>query len=78
LGSGAREDDRLEQADAIDPDGVEQQGEPASGMDEIGESAPSEANFDETMAITEAQELIQVTAYSAALSGHGSTWLRFG
>jgi hypothetical protein len=38
-------------------------------MGEIDENAPSEANFDETMSIVEAQESIQVTANSAALSG---------
>jgi len=40
-----------------------------SGMGEIDENAPSEANFDETMSIVEAQESIQVTANSGALSG---------
>ena len=40
-----------------------------SGMGEIGENAPNEANFDETMSIVEAQESIQVTANSGALSG---------
>ena len=39
----------------------------ASGR--IGENAPNEANFDETMSIVEAQESIQVTANSGALSG---------
>jgi hypothetical protein len=40
-----------------------------SGMGEIGENAPSEANFDETMSIVEAQESIQVTANSGDLPG---------
>jgi len=69
LGSGDRQDDRLEQADAIDPDGVEQRGDRMSGMGEIDENAPSEANFDESMSIVEAQESIQFTADSGALSG---------
>ena len=38
-------------------------------MGEIGENAPNEANFDETMSIVEPQESIQVTANSGALSG---------
>jgi len=46
--------DRRERADVIDPDGVEQHGDLMSGMGEIGENAPSEANFDETMSIMEA------------------------
>jgi len=41
---------------------------PQSGVGESGEDAPSEANFAETMTIAEAQEAIQVTANSAALS----------
>jgi hypothetical protein len=69
LGSGDRQDDRLEQADVIDPDGVEQHEDLLSGMGAIGENAPSEANSDETMSIVEAQESIQVTANSGALSG---------
>ena len=68
-GSGDGQDDRLERADVIDPDGVEKHGDEMSGMGEIGENAPSEANFDETMSIVEAQESIQVTANSGALSG---------
>jgi hypothetical protein len=69
FGSGEGQDDRLEPAYAIDPDGVEQHGDELSGTGEIGENAPSEANFDETMSVVEAQELVQVTANSAALSG---------
>jgi len=38
-------------------------------MGEIGENAPSEANFGETMSIVEPQVPIQVTANSGALSG---------
>jgi hypothetical protein len=38
-------------------------------MGEIGENAASEANFDETMSIVEAQALIQVTANYGALPG---------
>ena len=49
FGSGAGQDDRLERADVIDPDGVEQHGDLMSGMGEIGENAPNEANFDETI-----------------------------
>jgi hypothetical protein len=139
FGSADGLDDRLERADVIDPDGVEQHEDLLSGMGEIGENAPSEetvartpgdlvptllrgngspgrsavcrprrrraskigrshagawerdspaltdlpsdgnpvllrqtpneANFDETMSIVEAQESIQVTADSGALSG---------
>jgi len=39
-----------------------------SGMGEISENPPSEANFDKTMSIVEAQEFIQVTANPGALS----------
>jgi len=53
----------------IDPDGVEQHVDPTSEMGEIGENAPSEANFDETMSIAEAQAPMQVTASSGALWG---------
>ncbi|MGO8841376.1 MAG: hypothetical protein ACLQF1_09670 [Methyloceanibacter sp.] len=35
----------------IDRDGVEQYGDETSGMGEIGENAPNEANFGETMTI---------------------------
>ena len=35
----------------IDPDGVETHGDELSVMGEIGENAPNEANFDETMSI---------------------------
>jgi len=52
----------------IDRDGVEQHGDESGGTGEIGENAPSEANFDETVSIVEAQESIQVTANSSALS----------
>jgi len=48
----------LERADAIDPDGVARQGDLMSGMGEIGENAPSEANFNETMNIMEPHEPI--------------------
>ena len=40
-----------------------------SGIGEIGENAPNEANFDETMSTAEAQRSIQVTANSGALRG---------
>jgi len=53
----------------IDPDGVEQHGDERGEMGEIGENAPNEADFDEAMRIVEAQEPIQVTANSGALSG---------
>ncbi len=68
---GARDgrDDRLEWADVVDPDGVEQHGDLMNGTGEIDENAPSEANFDETMSIAETQESTQVTANSGALSG---------
>jgi len=69
FGSGDGLDDRLERADVIDPDGAEQHGDLTSGMGEIGENAPSEANSGETMSIVEAQEHIQVTADSGALAG---------
>ncbi len=62
-------DARLERADVIDPDGTEHHGDLVSGMGEIDENVPSEANFAETMSIVEAQEIIQVTANSAAFSG---------
>ncbi|MGO9463539.1 MAG: hypothetical protein ACLQVF_05170, partial [Isosphaeraceae bacterium] len=68
FGSGDGLGDRLERMDVIDPDGVEQHGDEQSGMGEIGENAPSEANFDETTSIVEAQESIQVTAETGALS----------
>jgi len=69
FGSGRGQDDRLEWADVIDPDGVQKHEDEPSEMGEISENAPSEANFDETMSIVEAQESIQVTANSGALSG---------
>ncbi len=67
--SGDGLDDRYDRVDAIDPDGVEQPRDERNGIGEIGENAPNEANFDETMSIAEPQESIQVTANSAALSG---------
>jgi len=67
FGSGDGFDDHLGRADAIDPNGVEQHGVPASEIGEIGENAPSEANIGESMGIVEAQESIQVTANSGAL-----------
>ena len=69
FGSGDRQDDRLERADTIDPEGVEQPGDERNGIGEIGENAPNEANFAETMSSVETQEPAQVTANSAALSG---------
>ncbi|MGO9916662.1 MAG: hypothetical protein ACLQIB_18435 [Isosphaeraceae bacterium] len=69
FGSGDGFGDRLERTDAIDPDGVEQHGDELSGMGEIDENAPSEANLGETTSIVEAQEPTQVTANSGALSG---------
>jgi hypothetical protein len=67
LGDGL--DDRLGPANVIDPDGVERHGDEMNGTGEIGEGAPSEANFAETMSIVEAQEFIQVAANPGALSG---------
>jgi len=67
--SGDRLDNRFARADAIDPDGVEQHGDELNWASEIDENTPSEANFAETMSIVEAQELIQVTANSGAVSG---------
>jgi len=55
FGSGDGPDDHLGCADVIDPDGVEQHGAHMSETGEIGENAPSEANFDEAMSIVEAQ-----------------------
>ncbi len=43
--------------------------EEMSGTGEIDENAPSEANFDETVSIVEAQEAIRLMANSGALSG---------
>ncbi len=40
-----------------------------SEMGEIGENAPNEANFDETISIAEAQKSIQLTADSGARPG---------
>jgi hypothetical protein len=62
-------DDRLERADVIDPDGVEQHGHFTWVMGEIDENAPSEANFDERTRIVKVQDSVQVTANSGALSG---------
>ncbi len=69
FGSGDGRDDRLERADVIDPNGVEQHGHERNGIGEIGKDAPSEANFDQTMSSVEAQESIQVTANSGPPSG---------
>jgi len=69
FGPGDGQGDRLERPDVIDPDGVEQHGDERGEMGEIGENAPSEANFEETISIVEAQEAIQVTANTGALSG---------
>jgi hypothetical protein len=68
FGSGVGPVDRVERAEMIDLDGVEQHGDPTSGIGEIGENAPNEPNFAETMSIVEAPESIQVTANSGALS----------
>jgi hypothetical protein len=69
FGSPHGQGDRLERAAMIDPDAVEQHGDEMNGMGENGENAPSEANFDETVSNVEAQESIQVTPDSGALSG---------
>ncbi len=69
FGSGRGQDDRLEWADVIDPDGVGQHGDLMNGAGEIDENAPSEANFAEARSIVEAQESIQVTPNSGALAG---------
>ncbi len=69
VGSGDGLDDRLERTDVIDPDGVERHGDLMTGMGENGENAPSEANFDETIRVVEAQEAIQVTTDSGGVSG---------
>ncbi len=58
--------DRLERAEMIDPHSVQQDGDEMSGMGEIGENAPNEANFAESTSIVEAQDSIQVTANSRA------------
>ncbi|MGO9465665.1 MAG: hypothetical protein ACLQVF_16110 [Isosphaeraceae bacterium] len=50
------------------PDGVENHDDELSGTSEIGENAPNEANFAESMSIVEAQGPIQVTADSGARS----------
>jgi hypothetical protein len=69
FGSGDGQDDRLDRSDVIDRDGVEPHGDEITGMGEIGDNAPSEANFDQTMSIVEPQDPIQVTANPGALSG---------
>ncbi len=69
FGPGDGQDDRPERADVIDPEGVERHGDLTSGMGEIGENAPNEAKFDESMSRVEPQESIQVTANLGALSG---------
>ncbi len=68
FGSGDGRDDRLELADVIDPEGGETHADLMSPKGEIGENAPSEANFNETMSIVQVQESIQVTADPGALS----------
>ena len=69
FGSGDGQDDRHERADAIDQTRSSSTGILMSGVGEIGGNAPNEANFDETISIVLAQEWIQVTANSGALSG---------
>jgi hypothetical protein len=69
FGSGDGLDDRHDPSDVIDPDGAGPHGDEISGMGEIGEDAPSEANFDETMRIIEPQEPIQVAANRGAHPG---------
>jgi hypothetical protein len=69
FGSGDGQDDGLERGDVIDPDGVEPHRDEVSGMGEIGEDAPNEANLDEAMSIVEPQESIHVTANLGALPG---------
>jgi len=54
FGSGDGQGNRLERADVIDLDGAEQNADLMSGTAEIGENAPSKANFDETMSIADA------------------------
>jgi len=68
FGSGGGQGDRLERADVIDRDGVEQHGAHTGETVGISENAPSEANFDEALSIVEAQAPIQVKANSSALS----------
>jgi len=53
----------------IDRDGVQEHGPHTGGMGELGENAPSEANFGDSGSIVEAQESIQVTPNSSALPG---------
>ena len=69
FGSPDGQDDRVERADVIDSDSVAQHGSEPGRLGAIGENAPSEANFAETMSIVEAQESIQVTANFGTLSG---------
>ena len=66
---GDGQEDRLECPDLIDPDGGEPHGDEISVIGEIGDVAPSEANFDETIRIVEPQGSIEVTANSGALPG---------
>ncbi len=61
--------DRPERADVIDPDRVVPHEDRISRTGEIGEDAPNEPNFDESMSSVEPQESIQVTANLGALSG---------
>ncbi|MGO9465687.1 MAG: hypothetical protein ACLQIB_03220 [Isosphaeraceae bacterium] len=49
-------------------DGVEKHVDQLSGTGEIGENAPNEANFAESMSIVEAQGMIQFTANPGARS----------
>ncbi len=58
--------DRLERAEMIDPDSVQQDRDEMSGMGASRDNAPNEANCAESRCIVEAQDLIQVTADSGA------------
>ncbi len=60
--------DRLKRPEMIDPHSAQQDGDEMSGMGEIDENAPSEANFAESTSIVEAQDSIRVTANSGARS----------
>ncbi len=63
------QDDRPGRADVIDPGAEEKHTDLMTGMGEIGEEAPNEPNFDQSMSSVEPQESIQVTANLGALSG---------
>ncbi len=52
----------------IDPPSVQQDGDEMSGMGEIGENTPNEANFAESTSIVEAQGSIRLTANSGLRS----------